>query len=192
MLIHSENNNILLTGNGIYIQIQLGLFTVQGLEGVACCVWAGWNLATDLGKWKKFNHDLWILCQLKCMICSICRPCFKQIYIFMTIKPCVASENQRNSLCGFGPWQISMCPTSEIYVCEKNLTSWIYCFFFLLLLLLLSFFGFVLFCFFFNNSNIKPIFGIVQLFSSLETSSSSFKFWVKLFCTKHCNCQATP
>ena len=80
MLIHSENNNILHTGNGSYIQIQLGLFTVQGLEGVACCVWAGWNLATDLGKWKKFKHDLWILCQLKCMICSICRPCFKQIY----------------------------------------------------------------------------------------------------------------
>lgn len=74
-------------------------------------------------------------------------------YIFMTIKPCVASENQRNSLCGFGPWQISLCPTSEIYACEKNLTSWIYCFF--LLLLLLSFYGFVLFCFFFNNSNIS-------------------------------------
>lgn len=73
-------------------------------------------------------------------------------YIFMTIKPCVVSENQRNSLCGFGPWQISMCPTSEIYVCEKILTSWIYCFF--LLLLLLSFFGFVLY-FFFNNSNIS-------------------------------------
>ena len=149
MLIHSENNNILHTGNGIYIQIQLGLFTVQGLEGVACYVWAGWNLATDLGKWIKFKHDLWILCQLKCMICSMCRPCFKQIYFhdnqtLCSLRtrgiPCVVLASGK-SLC------IPQVKLKYMYV-KKNLTSWIYCFFF--------WFCFVLFCFvFFNNSNIS-------------------------------------
>lgn len=117
MLIHSENNNILLTGNGIYIQIQLGLFTVQGLEGVACCVWAGWNLATDLGKWKKFNHDLWILCQLKCMICSICRPCFKQIYFHDNQTLCSQWEPEE-----FLMW---FWPLANLYVSHKwNICMW--------------------------------------------------------------------
>lgn len=117
MLIHSETNNILHTGNGIYIQIQLGLFTVQGLEGVACCVWAGWNLATDLGKWKKFKHDLWILCQLKCMICSICRPCFKQIYFHDNQTLCSQWEPEE-----FLMW---FWPLANLYVSHKwNICMW--------------------------------------------------------------------
>ena len=150
MLIHSENNNILHTGNGIYIQIQLGLFTVQGLEGVACCVWAGWNLATDLGKWKKFKHDLWILCQLKCMICSICRPCFKQTYFHDNQTLCSQWEPEK-----FLMW---FWPLANLYVSHKwNICMWkksnqLNLLFFLLVVV---FFWCCFVLFFFNNSNIS-------------------------------------